>query len=84
MAGKPPEHRYLPVMSSQLRGCEKGEGLGFLKSLGLLAWHDRVKRQGRSEVDPLVILVHGNRFPRTILHTESAADTPIQIDFDDF
>jgi hypothetical protein len=49
-----------------------------------MARDDRTNRQAGSDVYPLVVVVHRDGFPGAVLHTERAANTPVQIYLDEF
>jgi hypothetical protein len=45
---------------------------------------DRTNRQAGGDIHPLLVIVHRDRFPWTILNTKRTADAPVQIHLDDF
>src|SRR5215216_5610554 len=65
-------------------GVGSVEGLYFLKRRSLMARHNGTNRQAWGDSYPFIVVIHGDRFPGAVLHTERAANASIQIHLDDF
>jgi hypothetical protein len=67
-----------------MEGYTEAGSTRWLERLGLVPRHDGAERDPGGDRDPFFILIHGDRVPGAVLHTQGAADAAIQVYLDQF